>query len=136
MSNTTELEKTVENGFRDWRRNRLFGYSGYRESIKDAKTKVYEEKDLEGFFVPLNELEHKWFVLASAHEDFRRGSCIVGDGFFVLVRPFRARSAFPFQILRTGSAVGSLAWEATRHIIHEDLRALGIDAFYSWGRMD
>lgn len=123
--------------FIKWAAGRLYSYSAYRHPLKGNATKVYEVSELKELLPLFLTYQSLWELMASAHKDWMCGSCVVGDGIFVLVRPKRARSAFPFKILSTQSEMtGSLAWGATKDDIIKGLQSQGIECFYRWGNLD
>jgi hypothetical protein len=100
-----------------------------------------KQKELESFESVRAEAVEMWKNLSKEHydRDGDQGSCVLGDGIMVKVRPFRARSdkwVMYIPSMEVAFCQGSLHYERSVKYVLEFLRSKGLEVDYNFGRMD
>ena len=103
--------------------------------------KVYKAKEIESFKPLVEKAKNIWMEASKA--EFEKigdtGSCVMGDGIYVLWTPPRCRKPQKLMVIRSREvafAQGSIHYEKTKDKALMFLQNLGVDASYDYGMMD
>lgn len=115
------------------------GFGEYQRIGNPTDTRVYRFADLHDPKVEA--------VLVKAQKMYRElgeavlkkkgdmGTCVLGNGLYIAVKPPRARSAFMMKIAGTVGQSETASYGAKDEVL-KFLKDNGIDAWYECGRMD
>lgn len=104
--------------------------------------KIYRQEDLDtdAFRLVIADAAKLWHKRVTAYykEHGDTGSCIMGDGIMIAVRPPRRRNTFKYRILAPpgGFGMGSGPYEGSAPEVVDFLKARGVDCWYDYGHMD
>lgn len=117
------------------------GFANFQRFWGSDDTKVYRFADLHKPEVEKVLLKAQEMYTKACKAYFKKkgdyGSCVMGNGIYIAVKPPRARIAYRLEICRPiGGGQSEGASYACKDPVLAFLKENGIDAWYEHGRMD